>query len=533
MSVVLAGCGGAGGSTEGSSADAGTLVVAIPGTPQGVDIDRQVGPQTWTMAGQVYDLGAEFSRIDYPFPPVAGIDNTSIPGFTYPAVEANEQESQLIERCELTDDGRTGTYHLRKGVTSGYGNEFTAEDVLYRVERSAANKGIGDFLNNAANAGDLSQWKAVDEHTVQITADSPMPLICDINTNMYWVYLDAKEVKKHATAEDPWANEWVSTHGGGFGAYTIEKWAAGQEVVMVANPNYWGGEPEISRIVYRVVPESSNRVALLERGEVHMAEGLAPKDVQYLKDVDGVNAAAVRSNLSIFAVMNNSVPPFDDPRVRQAINLAIPRQDIVDEIYGGLAESWQGVMPSLYPGYQEVDRYTLDLEAAKQLLAEAGHADGFETVLGYNSGDPVQADVAVAMQTTLAEIGIRAELQQQPPGPYADLIQSKKATFGLWTDFPIQADLNYSMTLLYKSGQGGNYQNYSDPRVDEILERCVSTIGQDRLDCNAEAMPIIEEAAPIGWIAEPYFLMGLADSVDGFGWHTTQYYRVATMSLSE
>lgn len=527
--ITLSSCGG---DSSSKSKDPSTLVVGIPGTPQGVDLDRQVGPQTWTMAAQVYDLGAEWKRGGYPYEPAGDVDNSKVVDFTYPDVKGGQQDPMLIEKCDLTDGGKTATYHLRHDVKSGYGNEFTSKDVLYRVKRSIANKGIGDFMNHAANAADPAQWTAVDKYTVRITSPTPMPLICEINTNMYWVFIDSTEVEKHATPEDPWANQWVSTHGGGFGAYTIEEWTAGQQVVMKANPNYWGGEPKIKRIIFRVVPEAANRVALLERGDLDLAESLSPENISSLNGKPGVAVAAVRSNQSIYGVMDNTKPPFNDARVRQAINLALPREAIVDNVYRGMAVPWQGVIPSMYPGYDEVHAYDTDLEAAKALLSEAGHKDGFDTTLGYNAGDPVQADVAVAIQSSLKKIGINAQLQQQPPGPYSDLIQSKKASFGLWVDFPIQADLNYAMTLLFKSNQGGNYQNYSNSEVDKILTDCVSKVGDERIACNGKAMPIISKDAPIAWLAEPFFLMGLSSKVEGFGWHTTQYYRVAGMSLA-
>ncbi len=383
--VMTAAACSSGGGSDGER-DVSTLIVGIPGTPQGVDLDRQVGPQTWTMAAQVYDLGAEWKRIPYPFESTGGVDNSKVAGFTYPDVQGGGQDPMLIESCETEDGGRTATYHLRQGVISGYGNEFNSEDVLYRVERAIANQGIGAFMANAANAGELSQWSAVDKYTVRITSETPMPLICDINTNMYWVFLDSTEVKKHATDEDPWANEWVSTHGGGYGAYTIEEWTAGQQVVMKANPDYWGGEPEISRIIFRVVPEAANRVALLERGELHLAEGLAPENIVNLNGKPNVSVAAVRSNQGIYGVMNNTTPPFDDARVRQAVNLALPREAIVDNVYRGMAVPWQGVVPSLYPGYEEVHDYDTDLDAARKLLADAGYADGFETTLATTRG---------------------------------------------------------------------------------------------------------------------------------------------------
>lgn len=506
-----------------------TVVIAIPGTPQGVDLDRESGPQSWTIAGQVLELGMEWKRIKYPFPPSGGINNNKIPGFTYPAMTKQVMVPGLLTSCQTSDGGKVAIYHLRHGVKSAYGNEFTAQDVIFRVKRAIANKAIGAFMLGSANAANIKQWHIVNKYTVKITSPTPMPLICKINTNEYWVYLDAKEVKKHITKKDPWANNWIPFHGDGFGPYYITKWVPGQEVDLKANPNYWQGVPKIQNIIYKVVPEESNRVALLKSGSVQMAEGLSPQDAVSLDQSSSVNVAAVRGTLSIFLVMDNKKAPFNNVKVRQAIEYAIPRNQIVQKAYLGLAVPWQGVMPSLYPGYIKFNNYTYNLTKAKNLLKQAGYPNGFSTVLTYNTGDPAQANLAVVLQSSLKSIGIKATLSPQPPGPYSDLVQSKKATFGLWLDFPIQPDPNYSMRLFYLTGNAVNYQNYSNKKVDSILTKCVSTIGKARLACNEKAEPIIEKAATIGWIAEPYYLMGIASNLGGWGWYTTQYYHVASM----
>src|ERR1700736_1979682 len=107
-----------------------TIIIAVPGTPQGVDLDRQSGPQTWTMAAQVIELGAEWKPTTYPYAPTPGADPTKIPGFTYPDFRNQEMLPGIVKNCELNADGKTAVYHLREGVKSAAGNEFTAKDVL-------------------------------------------------------------------------------------------------------------------------------------------------------------------------------------------------------------------------------------------------------------------------------------------------------------------------------------------------------------------------------------------------------------------
>ena len=526
----------AGGDT-GEPADSGgsdTLVIAIPGTPQGIDVDLQAGPQTWTIGGQIWELGAEWVRADYPFDATVA-DPTAIPGFTYPAfAEAAggpEYEGNLIEDCSLSEDGLEATYTLRQGVISPYGNEFTADDVLYKAERALALGAIGAFIHSAANAADLSKWEKVDDYTVRITGDSPMPIICSVNANLYWYWLDSTEVQTHATEEDPWATEWVGTNGGSFGPYQVTSWNAGSEVVLESNPNYWRGEPSIKKIIFQVVPESSNRLALLQSGDVDMAEGLSPEEIASLEGSGTAVGGAVRSSLAIYAVMNNSKAPFDDVNVRRAVNSAIPRDDIVEFVYQGMANNWQGVIPSVYPGFVEQDAYGYDMDKAKAYLADSAYPDGFDVTLAYNSGDPVQETLSILMQTSLADLGINVTLESLPPGPHSDYVQSKEADFALWLDFPIEPDPNYGLTLLYETDQAVNYQNYSNPTVDELLKEGRGIVDlQERLKFHEKVQQIVHDDAPNAWITEPYYLIGVSTDLEGLGWYTTQYYRVSEMT---
>ncbi len=509
-----------------------TIIIAIPGTPQGVDLDRDVGPQTWTMAAQILDLGAEWKPTTYPYEPVAFADPTKVPGFTYPDFHDQVMTPGIMQSCDLSDDGKSATFKMRKGVKSGAGHEFTADDVLWKVQRSASLKSIGSFIQFIGNASDPAQWKKVDDYTVTVTSEKPMSLICKMLTNLYFYWYDSAEAKKHATADDPWATKWASTGVVGFGPYTIKSWDTGKRVVMEANPNYWAGAPKIKHIIYQVVPESANRVALLKQGKVDLVEGLSPDEAVSLSKTSGVRVAAVRGNQSIFAVMNNSKPPFNDARVRQAINYLIPRDQIVKDIYQTLAVKWEGIMPSSYPGYVPENHYDFDVAKAKALLADAGLSKGFTTPLAYSAGDPVEENVAILLKSTLAQAGITVELRKMPVAAHSDLVQSKSADFALWIDFPIQPDPNYSISLIYRTKNVVNYENYSSAEVDKILDEGSVTVDTTKRNAmHAPAEDIISKDAALGWIAETFYMNAMSDKLTGWKWFTTQYYKVAEMSF--
>ncbi len=512
--------------------DNSTIVIAIPGTPQGIDIDRQSGPQTWTLGMQVLELGSEWAMVDYPFPGKNVADPTKLPGFKYPDFTGQKIEPGIVESCELSPDGRTATYNLRKGVRSSAGNEFTSDDVIYRVERAIANNAITQFIQNSVNAGKREQWSAPDKYTVRITAETPMPQICTVLTNPYFYWLDSTEAKKHATADDPWSNKWVATGGISFGPYSIVSWEAGKRVEMKANPNYWRGEPAIKRVIYQVVPESANRVALLSQGRVHLDEGLSPDEIVSLAENDKVRVAAVRGNQSLYAVLNNAIAPFDNPDVRRAVNMVIPREKIAESIYHGMAEPFHGVIPSLYAGHVDFSSEAGAIEEAKALMAKAGLGGGVSVPLAYSAGDPVQENVAILLQTALRDIGIDVKLQKMPVAAHSDLVQSKKAPFALWIDFPIQPDPNYSLGLIYGTGNAVNYENYSNKDVDAAIAAGVPIVdAKERAAAHEAPQRKIHEEAALGWIVEPYFLMGMSAKVHGWRWYPTQYYRVSDLTI--
>jgi peptide/nickel transport system substrate-binding protein len=299
----------------------------------------------------------------------------------------------------------------------------------------------------------------------------------------------------------------------------------------------WSGTPEIKRIIWLVVPEASNRQALLQSGKVDVAEGLSPEQITALNSQPGVKAAAVRSNTELFAVMNNKMEPFSNPKVRQAVNYLIPRDKIAEEIYRGLAQPWAGVFPVILDGYTDFyghGGYAYNPEKAKQLLAEAGYPDGLKVKLAFSAGDPVQEQVAIALKNSLAEGGIEVTPEKTPPAAVQEMVTGHKAPFALWQDAPFLPDTNFAAGLWFKSGVGPNFQEYSNPQIDALIDEGGSIVDfEKRVEFHKQIQEIVFEEAAQGWIVAPHWLMGVRDRVEGFNWDPAQIYRVEYMSLKQ
>ncbi len=528
-----------------SAASKDTMVIAIPATPPGIDPDSQNNPQMYTIGAQIYGQeGLRWAHAPYTVKQTTA-DPNKVPGFWIANTDGTTLQPGIIQSCKLAPDGSKVTMVLRQGVKSPYGNEFTTDDITWGIQRSKASGNIGAFFMGVGGAGDLSQWHAVDKFTEEVDQENGIslynlcPLLAHLGAAPSWI-MDSTETKKHATSSDPGAAQWVNHFGSWFGPYYVTDWEPDKQVVLQANPNYYLPQPAIKKIIYQVVPQSADRIALLKAGKVDLIEGISPTEAQALDGQPGVRPVAVESDEEFWAVLDNSKPPFNNVQVRQAINFAIDRETIAKNIYHGLAYPFQGILPVTYPGFTEFHLYDFNLTKAKQLLAQAGYGSGLTLDLSYSSGDPVAAQVAVEMQTTLAQIGVSINLKALPAAAIADLVNGGKAQFALWSAAPFLPDPVFSTQLWYGSvgGPGGaknqaDSENFVDPSIDQGIQKCANiTDWTQRVQCVQQLDQTIAALAPIANIAAPYFLYAVTDKVSNANFNYGLSYVVEGMTIA-
>jgi peptide/nickel transport system substrate-binding protein len=522
----------AAGPTSAPGATKDTLVIAIPGLAASMDPEGTTGAQFWTMGSQVFPFGLNFQTGPYPYTETIG-DPTKVAGFTYPNLDFSKVQPGMLDKCTLSADGLTGTINIHPGVKAQTGDELTSSDILWGVQRSAALKANGAFFNSVANAADPNQWTAADKYTVVVKGTIPMADLCPLFTHEFYSaekFYDVTEIKKHVTADDPWATKWLDTHVASYGAYYLSDWQPGKQAVMQANPNYAGTLP-FKTVIWQVVPDASGRVALLNAGKVDVVEGLSIEQAKSLNGSADVNVVSVRGNSELFAIMNNSKAPFDKAQVRTALNMAVPRDDIVNSIYQGMAVPWEGVIPSIYAGYQANHAYDYNIAQAKSLLAQAGYPDGFSTTLSYSSGDPVQEEVAILYQTSLKQIGVNVTLQKLPPAAMTDLATGGKADFGLWSDAPILPDPVFSQGLWWWAGSGSIWPkaiHFSDPKFESEAAACNAQGDWNaRVTCSQQMSQTIIADAPFVFITQPNFVYAASSHLTGLNWNPAITYVIA------
>ncbi len=427
----------------------------------------------------------------------------------------------LAESYEVSSDSTTWTFNIREGVTFHDGTPLTAEIVAGSMERfiDPDNAFRFRFLLDR-----ITEVSVVGPMQVQVQLATPFaPLLAHLTHNTTAIVLPAAvEELGEAFGENPI----------GTGPFAFESWDRGSRVNLVTNENYWGDVPAIDGVSFLAVPENTTRMALVESGEAHVAVRVPPQDIQRLDALDTVTVENVSSLRTIYIYFNHTLEPFTDPRVRQAFNYAVNKQDIADFVLGGAVRpSDAAIAPGIF-GYTDVGGYPYDPERARELLAEAGYPDGFSTTLYSPSGRYLQdIQITEAVQSQLAEVGIDATIETLEWGAYLELTRQPAgenevpvAMLGWGT---VTGDADYGLYALFHTSQhvpdGSNRSFYSNALVDDLLDEArVNTNPAEREALYEDALRIINEDAPWLFLHSETQLVAVNDAVSGLVIHPTE-----------
>lgn len=422
-------------------------------------------------------------------------------------------EPGLATSWEPVDD-TTWEIKLREGVTFHDGTPFTADDVIYSLERT------DEVPNSPAPFTDMvssiASMEKVDDLTVRVTTNAPMPaLIEDIGR----VFIVSKAATEGAASEDFTSPEVAV----GTGPYKFVEYSPGEAVTLQAYDGYWGEAPEFEDVEVRFISNDAARVAALLSGEVDLIDAVPPADLPRLEETDGIHVISAPGGRVIYlglSMRDDTAPgvtdlqgnpleenPFKDPRVRQAISLMIDRELMVDRILGGSGvPAGQIAAPGLGGHAEDLGPDQPDVERAKELLAEAGYPEGFGITL-YSSNDrfPGDADITQAMGQMLARGGL--QVNGVETAPYN--VYSGNATDGAYGAFvfslgastPTSAPLLQSLLQTYddEAGTGAfNRVRFSseefDASLDEALREFDPEVRNEKL---AEATRIAFDEMPV------------------------------------
>jgi len=349
---------------------------------------------------------------------------------TTPNDEPSRLDGELAERWTASDDARTFTFTLKPGQKFASGRDVTADDVVYSLHRVVAlNKSPAFIVNQFGFTRDnMAQTiRATDPRTVVLTTAEPTAT----SFLLYCLSAGVGSVVEKATVTaraqgDDWGNAWMKGNSAGSGPYRIVSWRASEAVTLEANPHAGGnvsGAPATRRIILRHVADPSAQLLGLQRGDYDMARNLASDQIRTLQADRAYTVVAQRKASLLYVAMNQKHPILSKPGVRQAIKMAIDYEGIQRNIVPFNYAVHQAFLPEGLPGALTEKPFRLDVAAARRLMAEAGHAEGFECSFDFFSGAPV-GDVAQALQANLAAIGIRPRML---PGEMRSVITKTRA----------------------------------------------------------------------------------------------------------
>ncbi len=474
----------------GSEDTANFLVYGNPGEPDSLDAFQTTSGQALTVAEQ--------------------IEETLIARGT-----TGDLEPLLAESWEANGDSTEWTFKLRQGVKFHDGTDFNADAVVFNFERAGnpnsefgfREQGLvypiiadlfGGDMGDPASA--LQSVEAVDENTVRFVMSRPFPLLPELLSATYFSLSSPEAVRAAGATYGTAAGGVVGT-----GAFKLEAWNAGENIILTRNEDYWGDKAKMPGAVVRFIADAPARFAELQAGAIDFTLGLAPDVRETIQSDANLTEPQVDPFNVAYIAINTSDKPFDDVRVRQAIAHAINKQEILDAFYGGVGEVANTFLPEAMQEYRPTDAptYEYDPEKAKALLAEAGFPNGFDTMTlsdgtqtalefwympvsrpYYSTPKPV----AEAFAAQLADVGIQVELKTEDWGVYLDNVDAAKK-HGMWM-LGWTGDYNDPNNFLYTffGPTGQEQQGYSNPRIIELLDQARGATSQE------EAVRIFQEA---------------------------------------
>ena len=409
-----------------------------------------------------------------------------------------EVVGSLAEKWEVSADGLVYTFHLRHNVKWQENKNFkptrafNADDVVFSFDRQAnpANPyhkvtgGGYDYYADMNMPKLLKSVTKVDDYTVKFTLSQPQsPFIANIA--MPFASIQSKEYADILLkAGKP---ELIDQEAIGTGPFELQQYVKDATIRYKRFENYWGGKAKIDILVYSINKDAAVRLAKLRANECQMYPNPSPADLPAIR-ADKSLQLLTQPGLNIgYLAFNTAKKPFDDPRVRQAVNMAIDKKSILTAVYQGSGQVAKNLIPPTMWSYNDkVDDFKYDPEAAKKLLAEAGLGAGFETDLWampvqrpYN---PDAKRIGELMQADLAKVGIKAKIVSYEWGDYRKRVQAGE----------------HQMAQLGWSGDNGDPDNFF-----AVLASCAAAKANSATKwCNKEYDDLITKAATISNVAE-------------------------------
>ncbi|MBD2847038.1 ABC transporter substrate-binding protein [Paenibacillus sp. IB182496] len=426
----------------------------------------------------------------------------------------------LAESWDISEDMMTWTFHLREGVKFHDGTDWNADAAVFGLDRILNQESewysasLGGAI--ATYTKKIDSYEKIDDYTLAIHMKEPYALL---HWDLTWVRFASPDAVK------TYGNDGYIQHPVGTGPFRFVSMEQGVNMILEPNTEYWGEVPKLDQLILRPMPEASSRLAALQTGEVNWAEVPPPESMEMLRQ-EGFQVLLNNYPHMWPIILNLQVEPWDNKLVRQAANYAIDRDGMANDLLGGAANPAVQFMYEGHDWYSEDGTtYSYDPEKAKELLAEAGYPDGFETVFvvpSSGSGNMWPLPMIEFLQQNLAEVGIDVEvevmewgalIQTYRPGfPPGENVGGVMVSTGSYA--PMHAfDRNFASTSVPPAGN--NKGLYDNQRVDELLREVQVASEEEFIPLMKELNSIVTDDAPWLFVVHDLNLRVVASNVKG------------------
>jgi len=431
-------------------------------------------------------------------------------------------EPWLATSWESNENGTEWIFHLRKGVKFHTGNELTAKDVKWSIERT-----IRMGMGPAFIWDPIESIEIIDDYTIKFKLKYPanLPLIA---SSTYGAYIMDSEFLSQIGDDEAISNYLNEGHDAGTGPYMVIKYDPKTETHLKKFDEYWGGweEDQFGTAIIKIIPDRALREQMVVSGEIHIARALPLDDIPKLQQNPNVVIHEDPSFRVLYGMLNTKKPPLNNKLVRKALSYATPYKDIVDYVLGGHGYVAKGPIPKGMMGYfEDLPTYTYNIEKARQLLAEAGYPNGgFKLVLTYTQGDDAQRKVAELLKAEWQKLGIEVEIRSMNWEQQWALARSDPENaqdiflFYWWPTYPTPYDYLFNM-FHCENETLFNLCYYCNPEFDNLIDQAVILEASDPQKAEQlyrQAIEILIDDAPAIFFYSENHIYGVHKSITGF-----------------
>lgn len=513
--LILSACGGNGG-TSGAASGTGD-----GGTP------APAGDKTVTIA-----MAADIMTVD----PQVAEDTNSVQVYAqmYSKLVAFDADMNIIPDVATEWGPVSDTavqFKLRDDVYFHNGEKLTSEDVKFTLDR-AVNSSMMSFLmsflatETDENGNKVAKVETPDAQTVIVHTNEPYSPTISVFADPALSIVNKKAVEE---AGDAYEQSPV-----GSGPFKFVERVTGDRIVLQANPDYYKGAPKVDKLVFRIIPEASQRGIALEKGEVDIAYALLPTDRDLLAGKEGRTVVQSPTLNCTYVTLNMNVEALKSPEVREAMAISIDRAAICETIASKAGSpATNMIAPGVFGFNAAVPAFPYDVAKAKELMKAAGYENGF-TINILMSESQLNSEIAQVLQSQWAEIGISLSIEMVESGSFYDKGGNLEFDTVMSSWVTSTADADYTLFALLHSSNSGipSFRTYQNSQVDKLLEEGRQTFDLDeREKAYAELQQLLYTELPVIPIYYPEQINGYNNRIGGFHALATQFHELYSLEI--